>query len=58
MWRPVFSGVLLRLYGLDLWPNDPIQGCQQVQGWSTKVVTKISLKEELKVIYESQIYPR
>ena len=53
MWRPVISGVLLRLYGLDLWPNDPIQGCKQVRGWSTKVVTEISLKEELKVIYES-----
>ena len=58
MWGPVISEVLLRLYGLGLWPNDPIWGCLQVRGWSVKVVTEISLKEELKVIYESQIYPR
>ena len=58
MWGPVFSKVLLRLYGLGLWPNDLIRGCLQVRGWSVKVVTEISLKEELKVIYESQIYQR
>ena len=58
MWVPVISGVLLRLYELGLWPNDPIRGCLQVQGWSTKVVTETSLKEELKVTYEPQIYPR
>ena len=58
MWGSVISEVLLRLYGLGLWPNNPIQGCLQVRGWSVKVVTEISLKEELKVIYESQIYPR
>ena len=58
MWVPVISGVLLRPYELGLWPNDPIRGCLQVWGWSTKVVTEISLKEELKVIYEPQIYPR
>ena len=53
---PVISGVPLRLYELRLWPNDPIRGCLQVRGWSTNVVIEISMKEELKVIYESQIY--
>ena len=52
MWGSVISEVLLRLYGLSLWPNNPIQGCLQVRGWSVKVVTEISLKEELKVIYD------
>ena len=27
LWGPVASGVLLRLYGLGLWPDDPIRGC-------------------------------
>ena len=58
LWGPIIFGVLLRLYGLGLWPNDLIRECYQVRGRSTKVVTEIALKEELKVIYESQIYPR
>ena len=53
MWGPVISGVLLRPYGLGLWPNDLIQGCSLVQEWSTKVVIEIALKEGLKIIYGS-----
>ena len=49
MWGPVISGVLLRLYGMGLRPNDPIRGHWQVRGWSTKVITGVVLKEELKV---------
>ena len=26
MWGPVVYEALLRLYGLSLWPNDPIRG--------------------------------
>ena len=44
MWGPVISGVLLRLYGLGLQPNDPIRG------WSVKVIMGVALTEELKVI--------
>ena len=50
MWGPVISGVLLRLYGMSLRPNDPIWGYWQVQGWSVKVITGVALTEELKVI--------
>ena len=53
MWGPVISGVLLRPYGLGLWPNDLIRGCSQVQEWSTKVVTEIALKEGPKIVYGS-----
>ena len=49
MWGPVISGVLLRLYGMGLRPNDPIRGHWQVRGWSAKVITGVALKEELKV---------
>ena len=49
MWGPVISGVLLRLYGMGLRPNDPIRGHWQVWGWSAKVITGVALKEELKV---------
>ena len=49
LWGPVISGVLLRLYGMGLLPNDPIRGHWQVRGWSVKVITGVALKEELKV---------
>ena len=52
MWGPVVSGVLLRLNGLGLWPNDPIQGRCQIRRQSTKVVVEMALQEELKVIYD------
>ena len=47
MWGPVVLRVLLRLYGLGLWPNDSIRGR------STKVIMEIALKEGLKIIYGS-----
>ena len=47
MWEPVVYEVLLRLYGLGLWPNGSIRG------WPTKVITEMTLKEEMKVIYNS-----
>ena len=50
MWRPVISGVLLRLYGMGLQPNDLIRGYWQVWGWSIKVITGVVLTEELKVV--------
>ena len=50
LWGPVISGVLLRLYGMGLRPNDPIRGYWQVRGWSVKVITGVTLTEELKVI--------
>ena len=45
MWVPAISGVLLRLYGMGLQPNDLI--------WeqSTKMVMEIALREGLKIIY-------
>ena len=58
MWGPVVSRVLLRLYGLGLWPNDPIRGCKQVQGRLTKVVMEIALKEGMKTIYGSPKFIR
>ena len=51
MWGPVVSGVLFRLNGLGLWPNDPVQGRIHIQGRSTKVEVEIALQKELKVIY-------
>ena len=50
LWGPVISGVLLRLYGMGLRPNDPIWGHWQVRGWSANVITGMVLTEELKVI--------
>ena len=50
MWGPVVSGVLFRLNGLDLWPNDPVRGRRHIQGRTTKVEVEIVLQEELKVI--------
>ena len=50
LWEPVISGVLLRLYGMGLRPNDPIRGYWQVWGWSVKVIMEVALTEELKVI--------
>ena len=50
LWGPVISRVLLRLYGMGLRPNDPIQGYWQVRGWSVKVITRVVLTKELKVI--------
>ena len=52
MWGPIISGVLFRLNGLGLWPNDPIRGRRHVQGRSTKVEAEMTLQEELKVIYD------
>ena len=51
LWGPVASGVLFRLNGLGLWPNDPVQGCRHIRGRSTKVKVEIALQEELKAIY-------
>ena len=51
MWGPVVSGVLFRLNGLSLWPNDPIRGRKHIRGRSTNVEVEIALQEELKVIY-------
>ena len=47
----VVFGVLFRLNGLGLWPNDPVQGRRHIRGWSTKVEVEMALQEELKVIY-------
>ena len=44
-------GVLFKLNGLGLWPNDLVRGCRHIRGRSTKVEVKIALQEELKVIY-------
>ena len=52
MWGPVISGVLFRLNGQGLWPNDPVRGRRHVQGRSTKVEAEMTLQEELKVIYD------
>ena len=41
--------VLLRLYGMGLRPNDQIRGHWQARGWPAKVITGMTLKEELKV---------
>ena len=51
MWGPVISGVLFRLNGLGLWPNDPVQGRRHIRGRLTKVEVEIALQEELKVVY-------
>ena len=51
MWGPVISGVLFRLNGLGLWPNDPVRGRRHVRGQSTTVEAEMALQEELKVIY-------
>ena len=42
------------LFGLDrmgLWPNNPVQGCEQIRGRSIKEEMKIVLQEELNGIY-------
>ena len=52
MWGPVISGVLFRLNGLGLWPNDPVRGHRRVRERSTKVEAEMVLQEELKVIYD------
>ena len=52
MYGLVISGVLFRLNGLGLWPNDPVRGRRHVQGRSTKVEAEMTLQEELKVIYD------
>ena len=52
LWGPVVSGVLFRLNGLGLWPNDPVRGCRHIRGRSTKVEVEMALQEELKVIYD------
>ena len=51
LWGPVASGVLFRLNGLGLWPNDLVQGRIHIRGRSIKVEAEIALQEELKVIY-------
>ena len=51
LWGPVASGVLFRLNGLGLWPNDLVQGRRHIRGRSIKVEVEIALQEELKVIY-------
>ena len=51
LWGPVASGVLFRLNGLGLWPNDPVRGHKHIRGQSTKVEVEIALQEELKVVY-------
>ena len=48
---PVVSGVLFRLNGLGLWPNDPVRERRHIRGRLTKVEVEIALQEELKVIY-------
>ena len=51
MWGLVVAGVLFRLNGLGLWPNDSVQGRRHIRGRSTKVEVEIALQEELKLIY-------
>ena len=51
MWEPVASGVLFRLNGLGLWPNDLVRGRRHIRGQSTKVEVEMALQEELEVIY-------
>ena len=51
MWGPVASGVLFRLNGPGLWPNDPIRKRRYIRERSTMVEVEIALLEELKVIY-------
>ena len=38
---------------MDYRPNGPIRGCYLVRGWSIKVIMEMTLKEEMKVIYDS-----
>ena len=52
MWGPIISGVLFRLNGLGLWPNDPVRGHRHIRGRSTMVEVEMALQEELKVIYD------
>ena len=52
MWGPIISGVLFRLNGLGLWPNNPIRGHKHIQGQLTRVEVEMTLQEGLKVIYD------
>ena len=51
LWGLVAFGVLFRLNGLGLWPNDLVRGRRHIRGRSTKVEVEIALQEELKDIY-------
>ena len=52
LWGPIISGVLFRLNGPGLWPNDPVRGHKYIRGRSTKVEVEMALQEELKGIYD------
>ena len=52
LWGPIISGVLFRLNGLGLWPNDPVRGHKHIRGQSTREEVEMALQEELKVIYD------
>ena len=52
MWGPIISKILFRLNGLGLWPNDLIRGRRYIQGRSIKVEVEMTLREELKGIYD------
>ena len=43
MWGPVVPGVLFRLNGLGLWPNDSVQGRRHIRGQLAKVEVEIVL---------------
>ena len=51
LWGLVAFGVLFRLNGLGLWPNDLVRGRRHIRGRSTKEEVEIALQEELKVNY-------
>ena len=52
MWGQIIPRVLFRLNGPGLWPNDPIRGHKYIRRRLTKVEVKMTLREELKGVYD------
>ena len=52
LWGPIISGVLFRLNGLGLWPNDPVRGHKHIRGRLTRVEVEMALQGEMKGIYD------